>query len=173
MQSRTWNPMKRRAIYKHELVEICDRQVAAGTFIPDYETEQFIQRTFAKSTKPKLVMFLEQFGTCECSTECTKRLTDGIDFDHFNPNAFLEEGDPIDWRAMHRQCHADKTNGTEDREGDKTIIAKVVRKSRKHGVDRLTNPMPEKKGNRVIQNRGFPEKPDGYKYQWGKRSFGQ
>ena len=69
------------------------------------------------------------------------------------PHEWINKEDynkPIDWRVLYKPCHKLKTKAV-----DMPKIVKARRVARKHGIDRESNPMPEKKGNRKLQSHGF------------------
>lgn len=97
-------------------------------------------------------IMLAAFERCkEHCEKCGVRLTVGrINYDHVIPDAM--GGKPIleNCAVLCKNCHDDKT-----RRLDVPAIAKVKRIRAKH----LGAHKPS----------GFPKKPEGYKYQWGKR----
>ena len=148
--------MTRRDIYKAELIEICERQFID---VPD------------DMLKEDIKVLLCSEGVCECDDMCQRPFGSSgsyaaLEFDHKIENSLLFECDEVQWRALRADCHQAKTSRRA------TALAKTRRVARKHGVDRESNPMPPKRGNRVIQGRGFQQKPDGYQYQWPRRKFG-
>lgn len=133
--------MKRRAIYKIELIEICERQQ-----LPTH------------GLRIDLINRLREQGSCECIDECGRRLSGDVHFDHRIPNAQLYEGDEIDWRALLPVCHAIKT---------KLDNARTA-KAKRQGGETGQQARRRRNGPKLKGGRGFQKPPPNHD-PWGKR----
>lgn len=162
--------MKRRAIRKDELLEICERQ-GLTTITEDGK----------KYLKDWLFQEIELFGHCECGCkrpfiefvgESYHQVSDGPEYDHRVPNALLYEGDKVDWRALRKSCHDRKTNTF-----DKPMIAKARRLAGETGQyarrmrRKEAGKAPLLQGRKEIARRQFQTPPDGHSSWGSSRGF--
>lgn len=103
-------------------------------------------------------LILQQNGRCGCG--CGERLiADQIVDEHLNPLNNLGSNDLENRSLWRRECSQKKTDEIDKPRAAKT---KRIRGETCNGPKRS---IP----SRDIQGRKFQKKPEGYKYQWGKR----
>ena len=137
---KTTKLMKRRDIYKDELIELCDRQ---GLFVHTMRYND-------------IKIHLSVMGNCECG--CGKAFNGDMELDHVIPNAMLYEGDEVKWQALLPACHRLKTDDD---------VARIA-KAKSQGGETGQQARRRKNGPKMRGGQGFQKPPPDYKHNWGK-----
>ena len=118
------------------------------------------RKTITLATK---VAVLQSQALCP---KCGQRLGDDIEWNHVLEHALEGSDGPENIEAVHRDCHAEITNGkpATTAGSSKANVAKVKRIVKKLAGNKVATIKLAGQFNRVIRNRGFQPAPVGYKH---------
>lgn len=123
-----------------------------------------IEKRKPLTPKQRAQIALDQNGLCGCG--CGLKLDharEGTIDEHIIPLALGGSNDRENRNLYRLPCAKGKT--VED-------VGRIAKAKRQGSIDgKGQRARREKRGHGLIQNRGFENKPDGYKHQWAKRPF--